>query len=150
MYVPAWSSGSDRNTSVFPMLGVTGSRPQFRKPKNFQKGRLQMFRSTRSSEFSRCWVMVSWGVLVQKNQVPRVTSKVTESPRMCNQCPLCLSFVRFVPCCRCLCIRSFVPCHWHACYFVSSGLNNTGWVHRVQGWIGYCPRLEPGQSSRPV
>ena len=31
------------------------------------KGRLQIFRPTRSSEFSRCWVMVSWGVLVQKN-----------------------------------------------------------------------------------
>ena len=26
----AWASGSERNTSVFPMLGVTGSRPQFR------------------------------------------------------------------------------------------------------------------------
>ena len=65
--VPAWACGSERNTSVFPMLGVTGSRPHFRKPENCRKGRLQMFRPTRSSEFSRCWVMVSCGVLVQKN-----------------------------------------------------------------------------------
>ena len=66
-YVPASASDSERNTSVFPMLGVTGSRPQFQKPENFRKGRLQIFRPTRSSEFSRCWLMVSWGVLVQKN-----------------------------------------------------------------------------------
>ena len=56
--VPAWASGSKRNTSLFPMLWVTGSRPQFRKPKNFQKGRLLMFSPTRSSEFSRCLEMV--------------------------------------------------------------------------------------------
>ena len=65
--VPAWASGSERNTSLFPMLGVTSSILQFLKPKNFQKRRLQMFRPTRSSKFSRCWVTVSWGVLVQKN-----------------------------------------------------------------------------------
>ena len=85
--IPAWAGGSERNTLVFPMLGVTGSRPQFRKPNNFLKGRLQMFRPTRSSKFSRCWVMVSWGVLVHKNYVPCVTSEVTESPRLCNWCP---------------------------------------------------------------
>ena len=129
--VSAWASGSERNNSVFPMLRVSGSRPQFRKSKNLRKGRLQMFRPTRSSELSRCWVMVSWGVLVQKNYFPRVISEVTESPRMRHWCPPCLSFVRFVPCCRCLCIRSFVPCHWHTCYFVSSGLKNTGWATRV-------------------
>ena len=65
--VPASASGSERNTSAFPMLGVTGSRPQFRKPKSFRKGILQMFRPTRRSEFSRCWVIFSWGVLVHKN-----------------------------------------------------------------------------------
>ena len=63
MIVPACASGSDKNTSVFCMLGVTGSGPHFRKPENFWKGRFQMFRPTRSSEFSRCWVMVSLGVL---------------------------------------------------------------------------------------
>ena len=62
--VPAWASGSERDTSEFLMLGVTGLVPQFRKPKSFWKGRLQVFRPTRSSEFSRCWVMVSFGVLV--------------------------------------------------------------------------------------
>ena len=41
-WVPAWASGSERNTSVFPMPGVTGSRPQFLKLKNFRKGRLQI------------------------------------------------------------------------------------------------------------
>ena len=67
VYVPAWASGSEQNNLVFPMLGVTGTRPRFRNPEKFRKGRLQMFRTTRSNEFSRCWVMVSWGVLVQKN-----------------------------------------------------------------------------------
>ena len=38
--IPAWASGSKRNTSVFHMLGVTSSGPQFRKPENFRKGRL--------------------------------------------------------------------------------------------------------------
>ena len=32
---------------------------------------------------------------------------------MLNWLPPCLSFLRFVPCCHCLCIRSFVPCHWN-------------------------------------
>ena len=40
--IPAWASGSERNNSVFHMLGVTGSGPQFRKPENFWKGRLDV------------------------------------------------------------------------------------------------------------
>ena len=40
--IPAWASGSERNTSVFHMLRVTGSGPQFRKPENFWKGRLDV------------------------------------------------------------------------------------------------------------
>ena len=70
--VPAWASGFEQDTQVFPMLRVTGLIPQFQNPKNFWKEGLQVFRSTRSSEFSRCWVMVSQGVMVQKNQVPRL------------------------------------------------------------------------------
>ena len=42
LYIPAWASGSERNTSVFHMLGVTGSGPQFRKPEIFRKGRLDI------------------------------------------------------------------------------------------------------------
>ena len=57
--VLAWASGFERINSLLSMLGVTGSIPQFRKPKNFRKGRLQVFRPTCSSKFSRCWVMVS-------------------------------------------------------------------------------------------
>ena len=41
--VPAWASGFEQDTSVFSMLGVTGSNPQFRKPENFRRGRLQVF-----------------------------------------------------------------------------------------------------------
>ena len=40
--IPAWASGSERNTLVFHMLGVTGSGPQFRKSENFRKGRLDV------------------------------------------------------------------------------------------------------------
>ena len=65
--VPARSSGSEQNNKVFPMLMVTGSRLQFWNPQNCRKGRLQMFRPARSIKLSRCWVMVSLGVLVQKN-----------------------------------------------------------------------------------
>ena len=36
--------------------------------------------------------MVSQDVLVQNNQVPRVTNKVTEIPIMCNWCRPCMSF----------------------------------------------------------
>ena len=51
--VPAWASGFEQDTFVFPMLRVTGSIPKFRKPKNFQKGRLQVFRSKLSSKLLR-------------------------------------------------------------------------------------------------
>ena len=57
--VPVWVCGFERNNSVFPMLGVTGLNPQFWKPKNFRKGKLQVFSPTRSSELSRYWLMVS-------------------------------------------------------------------------------------------
>ena len=33
--VPALASGFEQDNSVLPMLGVTGSRAQFRKPKKF-------------------------------------------------------------------------------------------------------------------
>ena len=39
---PAWDSGSEQNTLVFHMLGVTGSGPQFRKPEKFRKGKLDV------------------------------------------------------------------------------------------------------------
>ena len=83
-----------------------------------------MFRPTRSSEFSRCWVTVSPGSS-EKNTVPPVTREVTEDPYV-NWCPLCLSFVRFVPCCHCLCIRSFVPCHWNVGLLRLVGLKEYG------------------------
>ena len=40
--------------------------------------------------------------------------------------PPCLSFVRFVPCCHCLCIRSFFPCHWNAGLLRLVGLKEYG------------------------
>ena len=39
--VPALAKGFERDTLVFSMLGVTGSIPKFRKPKNFRRGGLQ-------------------------------------------------------------------------------------------------------------
>ena len=38
--VPVWAKGFDQDTSTFSMIGVTGLIPQFRKPENFQMGRL--------------------------------------------------------------------------------------------------------------
>ena len=38
MYVPEWTKGFDQDTSVFSMIGVTGSIPQFLKPEIFRKG----------------------------------------------------------------------------------------------------------------
>ena len=35
-----WVKGSDQDTSVFSMIRVTGSIPQFRNPENFWKGRI--------------------------------------------------------------------------------------------------------------
>ena len=57
--VPEWASGFKRDTSVFSILRVNGSNPQFRKPEKFRKEILHVFRPKRSNEFSRCWVMVS-------------------------------------------------------------------------------------------
>ena len=38
--VPAWASGFERDTLVFCMFGVTGSRPQFRNPKELLEGNI--------------------------------------------------------------------------------------------------------------
>ena len=39
--VTAWANGFDPDTSVFSMIGITGSIPKFRNPENFRKGRLE-------------------------------------------------------------------------------------------------------------
>ena len=100
-----------------------------------------MFRLTRSSKFPRCWVIVSPGCS-EKNTVPPVTREVTEDPYV-NWCPTCLSCVRFVPCCHCLCIPSFVPCHWNAGLLRLFGLKEYGLGTQSLGrWIEHCSRLE--------
>ena len=72
-----------------------------------------MFRPTRSSKFSRYWVMVSPGCS-EKNTVPPVIRQVTATHSLWIGAPrVCPSFVLF-PCCHFLCIRSFVPCHWNS------------------------------------
>ena len=123
------------------MLGVTGSGPRFRKPAKLSEGKIVMFRLMRRSKFSRCWVIVSLGCS-EKNTVPPVTREVTEYPYV-NWCLPCLSCVRFVPCCHCLCIRSFVPCHWNAGLLRLVGLKEYGLGTQSLGrWIFHCPRLE--------
>ena len=100
-----------------------------------------MFRLTRSSEFPRSWVIVSPGCS-EKNTVPPVTREVTEYPYM-NWCPPCLSFVRFILCWHCLCICSFVPCHWNAGLLCLVGLKEYGLGTQSLGrWIVHCSRLE--------
>ena len=100
-----------------------------------------MFRLTRSSEFPRCWVIFSPGCS-EKNTFPPVTREVTEDPYV-NWCPPCLSCARFVPCCHCLCIRSFFPCHWNAGLLRLVGLKEYGLGTQSLGrWIVHCSRLE--------
>ena len=100
-----------------------------------------MFRLTRSSEFPRCWVIVSPGCS-EKNTVPPVTREVTEDPYV-NWCPPCLSCVRFGSCCYCLCIRSFVPCHWNAGLLRLVRVKEYGLGTQSLGrWIVHCSRLE--------
>ena len=100
-----------------------------------------MFRLTRSSEFPRCWVIVFPGCSA-KNTVPPVTREVTEDLYV-NWCPPCLSCVRFVPCCHCLCIRSFVPCHWNAGLLRLVRLKEYGLGTQSLGcWTVHCSRLE--------
>ena len=123
------------------MLRVTGSGPRFRKPEKLSEGKIVMFRLTRSSKFPRCWVIVSTGCS-EKNTVPPVTREVTDDPYV-NWCPPCLSCICFVPCCHCLCIRSFVPCHWNEGLLHLFGLKEYGLGTQSLGrWIVYCPRLE--------
>ena len=60
-----------------------------------------------------------------------------------NWCPPCLSCVRFVSCCHCLCIRSFVPSHWNAGLLCFVGLKEYGLGTQSLGrWIVHCSRLE--------
>ena len=47
-------------------------------------------------------------------------------PYTVNWCPPYLSFVRFITCCHCLCIRSSVPCHWNAGLLRLVGLKEYG------------------------
>ena len=123
------------------MLGVTGSGPRFWKPEKLLEGKIVMFRLTRSSEFPRCWVIDSPGCS-EKNTFPPVTREVTESHSLWIGAPPCLSCVRFVPCCHCLCIRSFVPCHWNAGLLRLFGLKEYGLGTQSLGLN--CPLSEVG------
>ena len=123
------------------MLGVTGSGPRFRKPEKLSEGKVVMFRLTRSSEFPHCWVIVSPGCS-ENSTVPPITRELIEDPYV-NWCPPCLSCVRFVPCCHCLCIRSFVPCHWNAGLLRLVGLKEYRLGTQSLGrWIVHCLMLE--------
>ena len=66
--------------AVFHMLRITGSGPRFQKPEKLSEGKIVMFRLMRSSEFSRCWVIVSPGCS-EKNTVPTVTREVPAKNR---------------------------------------------------------------------
>ena len=63
---PLYFSKSQRGLVVsskilryFPCSGSQDLSRNFEGLRTFRKGRLEVFRPTRSSEFSRCWVMVS-------------------------------------------------------------------------------------------
>ena len=73
-YVPAWDKGSIRYFGIFHDQ-VLDSRPHFRNPENFQKGKIYVFRPTRGSGFSRYRVMVKYmGVMLRitRSLVPHV------------------------------------------------------------------------------
>ena len=51
------------------MIGVTGLSPHFRKPENFQKGKIYMFRTTRGNGSSHYQIMVKYtGVLLRRTR----------------------------------------------------------------------------------
>ena len=117
---------SERNTSVFHMLGVTGSGLRFRKPEKLSEGKIEMFRLTGSIKFPRCWVIVSPGCF-EKYTVSSVTREVTEDPYV-NWCPPCLSvFVLFPVVIAYVSVHSSLVIEMQV-YFVSLGLKNTGWA----------------------
>ena len=123
------------------MFAVIRSGPGFWKPEILSEGKIVMFSLTRSSKFPHWWVIVYPGCS-ENNTVPPVTREVSEDPYV-NWCPPCLSSICFVPCCHCLCIRSFVPCHWNAGLLGLIGLKEYRLgTQSLERWIVHCSRLE--------
>ena len=93
-----------------------------------------MFRLTRSSEFSRCWVIVSPGCS-EKNISPPVTREVTATHALLIGAPhVCPSFVSFPFVIAYVSVNSSLVIEMRV-YFVSSGLKNTGWAPIHSEWV---------------
>ena len=78
------------------MIGVTSSRPHFRKPENFWWGKIYVFRPTRGSGFSRYQVMVkSTGVLLKTTRSLVPHARQTGVPIiLINWSLLCMYFAQ--------------------------------------------------------
>ena len=126
LHGPSMGKGFWSDTLLSFMIGATGFSPQFRKPENFRKGKINVFRPMRGSGFSRYQIMVkSLGVMLKKDLVPRPTQEVTESTHSVKYwCPPCLSFA----CCMLYFFHSSLVI---GMLFRLVRLKNVGWAPRV-------------------
>ena len=138
--IPAWASGPSEILWYFICSGSPIQDRGFESLRTFGRED-EMFRPTRSSEFSCCWVMVSPGCS-EKNRLPPIKREVTATHPLWIGAPrVCPLFV-FFPCCNCLCIRSFVPCHWNVGLLRLVGLKEYGLGTQSLGLN--CPLSEVG------
>ena len=87
------------------------------------------------------WTYLDYIGIVQYT-VPPVTREVTVTHSLWIGAPrVCPLFVSF-PFCHCLCIRSFVPCHWNAGLLCLVGLKEYGLGTHSLGLN--CPLSEVG------
>ena len=138
--VPAWAKGLIRYFSIFHDR-ILGLNLHFRKPEKLLEeedtsvqahARQQILTLPGNVQISGC--------SVKKNQVPRLTREATKSPIiLINCCPTCLSFAR---------------CPLYS-YHLSLGIGKLPRLVGIKqcvlgtrvlgvGWVGPCPRLEPG------
>ena len=105
---------------------VLGPRTHFQEPEDFMKGKLYVFRPTRSSGFSHYRVMVKYPVVMLRRTMYLVPHK--RQPRV----PFCslIGAYRVCPSLVVCCIN-IVHLLSLTCCFVSSGLKNAGWTPGV-------------------
>ena len=107
---PSVGQWSERTTSVLYMLGVTGSAPRFRKPEEHWEVKVVCLDS---HPIANSHAAAQWFLRAVQNRKQSFLSQGSNRRSICELVPPSLFFIRFVPCCHCLCICSFVPCHWN-------------------------------------
>ena len=96
LQIPVQASGFERDPSVFPMLGITCSNPQVRKPKKLTEGKIT---SVHAHAQQRILTLLNNGILgcsgIERTRSLVLPQEVTESPiQLRNWCPPCLPVAR--------------------------------------------------------